>query len=117
MDSKNELLDGLQDGLIPKTEPIAVDSIKKEINEDFFVATGILESFKVDKDLIKDEIFLNVGIKPCLESTGVKDEKEQPCSSSIVRIIFLTILSFSLERPYLNSATLVRVPLRPKIWK
>ena len=98
MGSKNELLDDLQDELIPKTEPIDVDSIKKEeIEEEFFVAPGILESFKVDKDLVKDEIFVNVGIEPYPESSGVKDEEGEPCSSLNVRIICLIIISYSFK--------------------
>ena len=73
MGSKNELLDDLQDELIPKIEPIDVDSIKKEIGG-IFVAPGILESVEVDKDSIKEEIFAN--------------EENEPCSSSNVSIHF-----------------------------
>ena len=97
MGSKNELLDDLQDELIPKTEPIDVDSIKKEeIEEEFFVAPGILEPLEVDKYSVKEETFVNEGIEPYPETLGVEEEDES-CSLSNVRIIFLTILSFSLK--------------------
>ena len=48
MDLKNELLDDYsfpeEDRLIPKTEPIDVDCIKKEIEEEeFFVNPGIVK--------------------------------------------------------------------------
>ena len=98
MGSNNELLDDLQDELIPKTEPIDVDSIKKEeIEEEFFVAPGILEPIDVDKYPVKEETFVNEGIEPYPESLGVEEEEEESCSLSNVRIIFLTILSFSLK--------------------
>ena len=89
MGSKNELLDDLQDELNPKTEPIDVDSIKKEeIEDEFFVAPGILDSLEVDIDSVKKETFVNEGIEPCPQSPGAVDEEEQPCSSSNVRIDF-----------------------------
>ena len=76
MGSKNELLDDLQDELVPKKEPIDVESIKKEeIEEEYFVVPGILETFEVDKNSGKEELFVN--------------EEDKPCSSSYVRIIFL----------------------------
>ena len=98
MGSKNELLDDLQDALIPKTEPNDVDSIKKEeIEEDVFVAPGILEPLEINKDSVKEEISLNEGLEPCPESPGIENEEEEPCSSSDVRIIFLIISSFSFK--------------------
>ena len=98
MGSKNEMLDDLQEELIPKTEPIDVDSIKKEdIEEEFFVAPGILEPLEVDRDPVKEEIFLNEGIEPTLESLGVEKEELEPCSSSNVGIIFLTIISLNFK--------------------
>ena len=101
MGSKNELLDDLQDELIPKTEPIDVDSIKKEeIEEEFFVAPGILESLEVDKDSVKKETFVNEGIEPCPESLGTEEHEEGPCSISNVRIIFLSILRFSFKNHF-----------------
>ena len=90
MGSKNEMLDDLQEELIPKTEPIDVASIKKEeIEEEFFVAPGILKPLEVNKDPVKEERFLNEGIEPSLESLGRdKEEEVEPCSSSNVGIIF-----------------------------
>ena len=81
MDSKNKLLDDYsfpkEDKLDLKLEPIDVDLIKKEKNdeeEECFVVPGIVESLKVEKDLIKEEIF---------EKNKIDD-----CSSSNVRNIF-----------------------------
>ena len=83
MCSKDELLDDLQDELIPKTEPIDVDSIKKEkIEEKLFVAPGILESLEVEKDSVKEEIFVNEEVGPYTATSGEEDDK--PCSSSNV---------------------------------
>ena len=87
MGSKNELLDDLQDELIPKIEPIDVDSIKKEkIDEELFVAPGILEPLEVYKYSVKEETIVNEGIEPCLGSLGAEDEEEEPYSSSNVRL-------------------------------
>ena len=89
MGSKNELLDDLQDELIPKIEPIDVDFIKtEEFEEEFFVAPGIFETLEVDKGSVKEELFVNEGIEPCPESPGAVDEEEQHSSSSNVRIDF-----------------------------
>ena len=60
MDRINELADSSQhpkDGqLIPKVEQIDVDFIKKEDIEDtIFVEQGIVESYNVNKDSIKEE--------------------------------------------------------------
>ena len=97
MGSKKELVYGLQDELLPKAEPIDLDSIKKEeIEEEFFVAPGILEPLEVDKYSVKEEKFLNEGIEPYPESLGVEKEEES-CSSSNVRMFFFTILSFNLK--------------------
>ena len=69
MDSKNNLLDNCsspkEEQLIPKVEPIDVDYIKKEKNEDegLFVVPGIIEAIKVDKDSIKEEVFENEEIE------------------------------------------------------
>ena len=81
MGSKNELLDDLQ-----------------EIGEDFFVAPRILESLEVDKESIKEEAFVYEGTETWPEIPGVEDEKEEPCTLSNVRFIFLSILSFSLKK-------------------
>ena len=60
MCSKNELFDDLQDQLIPKKETIDVDFIKmEEFEEEYFVAPEKKEQFKVEKDLVKEEIDLN----------------------------------------------------------
>ena len=57
MCSKNELLDDLQDQLIPKSEPIDVDFIKtEEFEEEGFVFP---EAVEIDKDSIKEEILEN----------------------------------------------------------
>ena len=97
MCSEDELLDDLHDELIPKTEPFDVDFIKtEEFEEDSFVAPGILESFEVDKDSVKEEAFVNEGIEPCLESSVVEEE-EEASSSSNVRIFLLKILCFSFK--------------------
>ena len=56
MCSKSELLDDVLAQFIPKTEPIDVDSIKKEVEDgECFVVTGLVESFKVDKGSVKEE--------------------------------------------------------------
>ena len=59
MDSKNELWK--EDQFLPKIEPINAEFIKKEKNEDeeYFVVSGIVESFKVDKSSVKKEVFDN----------------------------------------------------------
>ena len=89
MGSKKELLDDLQDELIPKTEPIDVDSIKtEEFYGECFVAPGILESLEDDKDFVNKEKFVNEGIEPCRKSSGIECKDEEPCSSSNVRINF-----------------------------
>ena len=103
MGSRNDQLDDQQVELIPKTESIDVDSIKREENgEDFFVATGIVDSLEVVKDSVKEEKFLTEGIESSLESPGIEEE-EEPCSSSNVRIIlfsfnFKIIFALSLFR-------------------
>ena len=61
MDSKTELLDNYsflkEDQLIPKTEPIDVDFIKKEeIDDECYVEPGVTVSLKVDKVSVKEEI-------------------------------------------------------------
>ena len=88
MDSMDEL-QPQEDQLTPKIEPIDVNFIKTEkLEEDLFVASGIVESFEVDKGSVKEELFVNEGIEPCPESPGVEDEEEEPCSSSNVRVNF-----------------------------
>ena len=77
MDSRNDYLFPKENLFIPKVEPIDIDLIKKEKNdeeEECFVVPGIVESLKVEKDLIKEEIF---------EKNRIDD-----CSSSNVRNIF-----------------------------
>ena len=64
MDSKYELADFFQlpkEGqLIPKIEPMNVDIIKKEENEDDdFVVQGIFGSLNVNNDSVKEEILEN----------------------------------------------------------
>ena len=57
MCSRDELLDDLQDQLIPKSEPIDIDFIKtEEFEEEGFVDP---EAVEVYKDSIKDEILEN----------------------------------------------------------
>ena len=75
MDSKNELLDTTplpkEDQLIPKVEPIDVDFIKKEKNDDeeeCFVVPGIVESLKNDEDSVKVEVIENEEIENCSSS-------------------------------------------------
>ena len=64
MCSKNELLDDLQDQLIPKTEPIDIDFIKtEEFEEKWFVDPVEDESYKVEKCSVKEEILPNEGIE------------------------------------------------------
>ena len=79
MDSENEPYIN-EDQLIPKLEPIDVDFIKNEKNEEeeeCFVVTGIVE-----KNLVKEELLIN--------------EENETCSSLNVRNLFLhsTIISF-----------------------
>ena len=68
MDSKNELV-GLKnlkkDQFTPKIGPIEVDFIKNEKidEEECFSFTGIVESFEVDKNSVKKELFDNDEIK------------------------------------------------------
>ena len=60
MCSQNEVLDDLQDQLIPKSEPIDVDFIKtEEFEGKSFVIAGLFESFKVDEVSVKEEILEN----------------------------------------------------------
>ena len=60
MCSKNELLDDLQDQLIPKSEPIEIDFIKtEEFQEECFAVPGLVGSFEVDEDSVKEEILQN----------------------------------------------------------
>ena len=51
--SKNELLDDLQDELIPKSEPIDEDFTKTEEFEEGFV---VQETFEVENDSVEKEI-------------------------------------------------------------
>ena len=64
MDSRNELLDNFsfpkEDQLIPKIEPIDEDFIKEEeIEEECYIEPGVVVSLKVDKALVKDELYGN----------------------------------------------------------
>ena len=64
MDSRNELLDNYsfpkEDQLIPKIEPIDEDFIKEEeIEEEYYIEPGVVVSLKVDKALVKDELYGN----------------------------------------------------------
>ena len=64
MDSRNELLDNYsfpkEDQLIPKIEPIDEDFIKEEeIEEECYIEPGVVVSLKVDKALVKDELYGN----------------------------------------------------------
>ena len=64
MDSMNELLNDSsfpkEDQLIPKTEPIDVDSIKqKEIADECYVEPRVSGSLKVDKVSVKEKLFEN----------------------------------------------------------
>ena len=64
MDSRNELLDNFsfpkEDQLIPKIEPIDEDFIKEEeIVEECYIEPGVVVSLKVDKALVKDELYGN----------------------------------------------------------
>ena len=79
MDSKKELAESLQipeEGqLIPKVEPLDVDFIKREdIEDNIFGEQGYIESSKVHKHTIKEEI---------LDSNGSEN-----IPSSIVRHFF-----------------------------
>ena len=57
MCSKNDLLDDLQNQLIPKSEPVDEDFVKiEELEEEGFV---VVETVEVDKDLVKDETLEN----------------------------------------------------------
>ena len=72
MDSKNDFF-SVESQIIPKTEPIDVDFIKKEKieeEEECFVVAGIVE-----KGLVKEELFIN--------------EENETCSSLNVRNLFL----------------------------
>ena len=73
MASKNELAEYQnfkKDQLIPKIEPIEVDFIKKEEieEEECFSIPGIVESFEVDKNSVKIELFDNDEVKNCSTS-------------------------------------------------
>ena len=73
MDSKKELADSLQlpeEGqLIPKVEPIDVDFIKREdIEDNIFGDQGYIESSKVNKHSIKEEILESNGSENCSSS-------------------------------------------------
>ena len=73
MDSKKELADSLQlpeEGqLIPKVEPIDVDFIKREdIEDNIFGDQGYIESSKVNKHSIKEEILESNGSENCFSS-------------------------------------------------
>ena len=74
MNSKNELLDNYsfpeEDQLIPKTEPIDIDLIKKEEEEEFFVVPGLFEPLKVGNVSVKKELCENEKIENC-SSTNV----------------------------------------------
>ena len=64
MDSRNELLDNYsfpkEDQLTPKIEPIDEDFIKEEeIEEECYIEPGVVVSLKVDKALVKDELYGN----------------------------------------------------------
>ena len=64
MDSMNELLNDSsfpkEDQLIPKTEPIDVDSIKQaEIADECYVEPRVSGSLKVDKVSVKEKLFEN----------------------------------------------------------
>ena len=60
MCSRDELLDDLQDQLIPKREPIDIDFIKtEEFEEECFVVPEKDEPYKVKKDSVKEEILPN----------------------------------------------------------
>ena len=64
MDPEDELLDNYsfhrEDQLIPKTEPIDLDFIKKEeIEEECYVEPGVTVSLKVDKVSVKEELCQN----------------------------------------------------------
>ena len=68
MNSKNKLSDNYsfpeEDQLIPKTEPIDIDLIKKEEEEDeLFVVPGLVEPKKVDKVSVKKELCENEEIE------------------------------------------------------
>ena len=57
MDFKNELLDD-------DPFPIDVDFIKKEeIEEEYFVVPGIVDSLEINKDSVKEEVFENEQIE------------------------------------------------------
>ena len=60
---ENELLDDLPDKLVPKTEPIGVDLIKKEeiYKEECFVVQGLVGSSKFDEISVKEEIVEHEG--------------------------------------------------------
>ena len=76
MCSKNELLDDLQDQLIPKSEPIDVNFIKtEEIEEGCFVVPGLVGLFKVDEDSVKEEILQN-------------EENEKFSTSNVRKMLF-----------------------------
>ena len=69
MCSKFELLDDLQDQLIPKTEPIDIDFIKtEEFEDEGCEVPEINEPHKVEKDSVKEEILPNEDDNECLSS-------------------------------------------------
>ena len=73
MDSINELADSCQlpeEGqLTPKVEPLDVDFIKREdIEDNIFGKQGYIESSKVNKHSIKEEILESNGSENCSSS-------------------------------------------------
>ena len=82
MDSINELNNNTfpkEDEIIPKIKPVDNDFIKKEeIEEEYFVVSGIVDSLEINKASVKEEVFQN--------------EQIDNSSSSNVRKIVLLLL-------------------------
>ena len=91
MCSKNELLDDLQDQLIPKSEPIDKDFIKtEEFEEGGYVVQKTVE---VDKDSVKVEILENENGSASRHQYNVSEDYPQ----IFVYLKFLMILCVKVQ--------------------
>ena len=68
MSSEKEFIENYlsheKEKLIVKTEPTDIDFIKKEeIEEEYFVVPGIVDSLEINKDSVKEEVFENEQIE------------------------------------------------------
>ena len=63
-----------EEKLIVKTEPTDIDFIKKEeIEEEYFVVPGIVDSLEINKASVKEEVFQNEQIDNSSSSNVWKD--------------------------------------------